>query len=359
MTNTARPAVTGTAKVGSKLTASPGTWSQTGATIAYQWLANGVAIPSATARTYTLQQPQQDTKVTVQVTASKMGYPTTSAVSKATATVLPGVISSLAAPTVSGDAKVDSTLTATAGSWKPTPDALAYQWTSDGTPIDGATAPALAVGPDLVGHALSVTVTASKAGYDDVSATSAATAPVVPGTFAVSAPPTVNGTPRLGETMTFDPGTFAPSQADVAIQWLRAGRPVAGATGTTYRLTAADLGSRIAARMTITRPGYTPVTERTRSSFRVKSVSRLHVLADPGSGRVKLQIVVTAPKVSPVDGTVRIRSRGKLLAELTLRNGAATARLTDLPAGTRTFTIRYLGSDTATSAVLTRDVRIG
>ncbi len=53
MKNTARPTVTGKPQVGVKLTASPGTWTPSGATYAYQWYADGVAVSGATKRTFT------------------------------------------------------------------------------------------------------------------------------------------------------------------------------------------------------------------------------------------------------------------------------------------------------------------
>ena len=52
--NTALPKVSGTAKVGSRLTATPGAWNAANATYAYQWLADGAPIQGATGATTTL-----------------------------------------------------------------------------------------------------------------------------------------------------------------------------------------------------------------------------------------------------------------------------------------------------------------
>ena len=52
---------------------------------------------------------------------------------------------------------------------------LAYQWTADGVPVAGATTPTFTPGPDEVGKAIAVTVTATRAGYIDVAAPSVAT----------------------------------------------------------------------------------------------------------------------------------------------------------------------------------------
>lgn len=54
LTNTTAPKVTGTAKVGAKVTALPGSWSAAPSSYTYQWKANGQAISGATASTYTM-----------------------------------------------------------------------------------------------------------------------------------------------------------------------------------------------------------------------------------------------------------------------------------------------------------------
>ena len=91
--NTVKPTITGTAKVGSTLTASRGTWNPTDATLAYQWKADGVAIAGATSTTLKPPLAQVGKRITVQVTASRRGYASVAALSAATAAVLPGVLS--------------------------------------------------------------------------------------------------------------------------------------------------------------------------------------------------------------------------------------------------------------------------
>lgn len=66
------PTVTGTAKVGETLTASPGTW-QGAPTYAYQWLADGVAISGATSATYEAAEPDEGKVIVVRVTATNAG----------------------------------------------------------------------------------------------------------------------------------------------------------------------------------------------------------------------------------------------------------------------------------------------
>lgn len=81
-------------------------------------------------------------------------------------------------PSISGDARVGHTLTATAGSWTPSPVSLAYQWLADGGAISGATQTTLAVGSGLAGKTISVRVTGTRSGYTSATRTSAATGAV-------------------------------------------------------------------------------------------------------------------------------------------------------------------------------------
>jgi surface antigen len=359
LVNTEAPVVAGTAKVGAVLTSTRGAWRPTSATVAYQWYADGRPLKDAVGATLKLTRARLDQLITVRTTASQLGYPTTSATSVPTAPVQPGQLRNLTAPAISGEAKVDSALTLSPGTWTPEP-ALAFQWFADGQPIPGATGTTLALGPDLVGRVITAQVSATREGYAAVTAAAAPTAPVAPGTFTVATAPSLRGVARLGETLTVDPGTFAPSdpEVQVAVQWVRDGQPVLGATGTTYQISNLDLGARLAARVTLTRAGYTTTTVQTPRSARVKTDPRVRVGVDRGAHRVRVTVTVTAPGVSEVTGPVVVRLAG-VSRQVTLRHGTVTVTLKDLPRGTRTMTVRYAGSDVVNRAVTTRTVRIG
>jgi hypothetical protein len=69
--NTALPVITGTATVGSTLTASNGTWSgTTPITYTRQWKKGGVNIAGATNTTYVVQAGDSGAAITVTVTAT-------------------------------------------------------------------------------------------------------------------------------------------------------------------------------------------------------------------------------------------------------------------------------------------------
>ncbi|CAI9414680.1 CHAP domain-containing protein [Nocardioides sp. T2.26MG-1] len=353
------PAVTGNAKVGAVLTATSGAWRPTAVSVGYQWLADGQPIAGAVDTSLKLTRARLDQQITVRATASQLGYPTASATSAPTEPVQPGQLKNVVAPAITGEAQVDSSLTLSPGTWTPTPD-LTYQWLADGSPIPGATATTLALGPDLVGRTITAQVTATRAGYAAVTASAAPTQPVAPGTFAVTTAPALVGTARLGETLAVDPGRFSPADAGVhvAIQWLRDGEPVPDATGSTYPVTNLDLGSRISARVTLSRLGYTTAALETPRSATVKSDPRMRLVVSPGAHAARVTVTLTAPGVTEVTGSVVVRFAG-VAREVPLRHGTATVRLTDLPQGKRTLTVRYAGSDAVNRVVGTRTVRIG
>lgn len=81
------PVVSGTAKVGKKLTARSGAWGPMPVTLRYQWYANGKKISKATKSTYKVASKDKGKKITVVVTGSKTGYTTVAKKSKATKSV--------------------------------------------------------------------------------------------------------------------------------------------------------------------------------------------------------------------------------------------------------------------------------
>jgi surface antigen len=186
--NTTAPKITGTPKVGVRLTAGRGSWTSSsgvmrGAPISYkyQWLANSSAISGATASTFTPTATHVGKRISVKVTVSSPGYPAAAKTSGQTADVANGSFTNTAAPTVSGTPKVGVTLTATSGKWSPTPSSYRYQWWADGVAIGAANSATYTPSAADEGKRLSATVTAIKTGYNDAARTSATTSPVAPG----------------------------------------------------------------------------------------------------------------------------------------------------------------------------------
>ncbi|XBB65323.1 hypothetical protein ABFU82_14505 [Nocardioides sp. WV_118_6] len=258
VTTSPKPTVTGSAVVGSTLTAQAGTWAPSGVTLAHQWLRDGAVISGATAPSYQLVEADRGTKITVKVTGTLAGgYPPVARTSDPTATVQ-GVLAP-GTPTITGQAVVGRTLTAQTGTWTPAPS-FAYEWLAGGVKVDGATGASFVPTAAQAGKAITVKVTGSLSGYQSSSRTSVATAAVQPGTL-TTATPTVSGEVAVGATLTAHAGTWGPAGVTLAHQWLRDGAVIAGATSSTYVLTPADAGTTVTVKVTGTLPGYTTAAE--------------------------------------------------------------------------------------------------
>ncbi|MFT3888888.1 MAG: CAP domain-containing protein [Arachnia sp.] len=82
-----KPTISGTAKVGKKLTAKAGTWKPGGTKLTYQWYRGSTKIVGATKSTYTLRRADKGKVITVKVKGTKKGYLTVTKTSAETAKV--------------------------------------------------------------------------------------------------------------------------------------------------------------------------------------------------------------------------------------------------------------------------------
>ncbi|HML50506.1 MAG TPA: carboxypeptidase regulatory-like domain-containing protein [Propionicimonas sp.] len=170
----AYPTISGTAKVGQRLTAVPGAWSPSEVVLHYQWYASGVSLSGATSSTFTLTPAQRGKSMTVAVTGWLNGTATITTTSSPTVAVAPGTLSAKT-PVISGKAKVGKTLKAKPGSWGPAPVTLRYQWYANGGKIAKATKSSYTIAKRYKGKKITVKVTGSKSGYSTVTKKSKAT----------------------------------------------------------------------------------------------------------------------------------------------------------------------------------------
>jgi hypothetical protein len=174
-------------------------------------------------------------------------------------------------PTISGTATKGETLVASTGSWSgTTPISFAFLWRrcdsagANCASITGATNTTYVLQSADVGSRLRVLVTASNAD-GTASALSDATSVVTSGGVPkFSGEPTVSGSPVVGQRLSATNGSWTGDQPiTFAYQWVRCGADggksdgsncttISGATGTTYVLTSAEVGSRIRVRVTAT-----------------------------------------------------------------------------------------------------------
>lgn len=173
-------------------------------------------------------------------------------------------------PTITGRAVEGNVLTASNGSWSGTgPFNYTYRWlrcpasgsggNGEGcTAISGATFRRYTVRHADVGQRLRVRVTAANS-EGLASATSNATAVIraAPARPRNTTPPTISGTPQVGQTLTANNGTWVGQQPlTFTYRWRRCDSngancsDIGGATAKTYVLTSADQGTTLRVRVT-------------------------------------------------------------------------------------------------------------
>ena len=257
-----------------------------------------------------------------------------------TVTLGPGTLVS-PQPVVNGTPAVGQVLSVAPGAWGPAPVTLGFQWLRDGVAIPGAAATTYRVTAEDAGRQLAVTVTGTKAGYAAASTTS------VPRTVVrllTSTPtPAISGSAQVGQTLTAVPGTWSPAPVTLRFQWNRSGKPILGATRSTYRLTSADAGRAITVTVTGSKTGY-PSAARTSAG---KSVAKVLTSQPPpkitGTARVGATLRADAGTWRPGAVTLRYswHRSGKPIAGANSR----TYRLTAADAG-KWITLTVTGSKT-------------
>ncbi|MEU0832373.1 hypothetical protein [Streptomyces sp. NPDC005969] len=269
--NSAPPAITGTAKVGERLTASTGTWTPAPASYTYQWNADGKAVSGATASTYTVPATLLGKKLTVTVTAHRTGTPDVQATSAAVTAAQGAAPKATTAPKITGTAKVGAKLTAAPGSWSPSATSYAYQWKADGKAIKGATASTYTVPATLLGKKVTVTVTARRTGHADGSATTASVKIAAGSAPKVTKAPTISGTAKVGRILKAAHGTWTPAPTSYAYQWYANGKAITGATKSSLTLKSAQRGKKITVKVTARRTGHTSGSATSKAT---KAVAR-------------------------------------------------------------------------------------
>ncbi|MBU4213087.1 MAG: hypothetical protein KJ792_00350, partial [Actinobacteria bacterium] len=242
-------AVSGTAHIGQTLTATTAAsaWSPTPSAVTYTWYDVSGGAVLGTGTTYELTIADLGRTLYVQAAATLAGYTTSEVASTWIGAVGSGGLTLTSAPAITGGLRVGATATATAPDLSPTPDAIAYQWfTSDGTPIAGATSLTFTPTPDLLGRSLYLEATASRAGYQSYVVGSNLSGTVALAALAPVTNLTVPSAATFGVALTLTAPTFSPAADAVSYQWYRTPDvEITGATGTSYTPTSADLGTQL------------------------------------------------------------------------------------------------------------------
>jgi hypothetical protein len=268
----ALPPLTGDPIVGQPLKVEAVGWTPAPATTTFAWLrcnANArlcAPVAGATTDTYTLVAADAGHTLIAAVTGTATpAKQTVLSSSSGLARTAPGPVAS-DRPSITGTLQQGKKLTGSAGTWSGSGTiTYAYQWyRCDGNgahcaSIHGATRSTYTQVAADAGKTIALTVRATDAtgttpGYSWFAGV------VAPGTatFAVTAQPSLSGTPAVGRTLKVSGGAFTTTPASATYAWLQCnpnGRvctPIAGASTDSYTVSSADAGHALLAVVTAT-----------------------------------------------------------------------------------------------------------
>lgn len=205
----------------------------------------------------------------------------------------------LSSPVIAADtvAEVGLDLSLTdAGTYNETPESLTYQWQRDGVDIVGATGTSYTLIPLDAEKDITVVETATFGAL--ILETSSNAIEAIP-VYENVTPPTISSAayPALeGETLTLTGGTWGFVPISFDYQWLLDGEEIAGATATTYVVTALDLDL--------------PITCRVRANYSMTYVEVVTNTITPETYVNTVAPVIAADDIPAVDRYLRVTNQG-------------------------------------------------
>ena len=152
--------------------------------------------------------------------------------------------------------------------------------------------------------------------------------------------PKVSGTKKVGKTLKATAGTWPVPGVSLKYQWLRDGKAIGGATGSSYKLKVKDAGARLSVRVTASSPGY-PSAAATSSSVKVAKLKakvsvKLAKKSIKAKQRGKVTVTVKISGIKKPTGKLLIRDGKKTIKTVTLKakhQGKVTVKLPKLKKG--------------------------
>ena len=360
------PAITGTVAEDQILTADTAGISDADGlgAFSYRWLRNGAVIVGATGSSYTLDDADVGSQISVEVSYTD-GQGTPETVTSAQVGPVANVNDApVGVPAITGTVAEDQTLTADTSGISDADGlgAFSYRWLRNGAAITGATGTTYTLTDADVGQQISVEVSYTDTQGTPETVTSVQVGPVANVNDLPVGVPVITGTVAEDQTLTAD--TSGISDADglgaFSYRWLRNGAAITGATGTTYTLTDADVGQQISVEVSYTDTQGTPETVTSVQVGPVANVNDLPVGVPVITGTVAEDQTLTADTsgISDADGLGAFSYRW-------LRNGAAitgatgtTYTLTDADVGQQ-ISVEVSYTDTQGTPETVTSVQVG
>jgi len=242
----------------------------------YQWNRDGAAIEGATAATYTLSEADVGANISVTVSYTDGYGAAESVVSAETADISKANDAPTGSLVISGTAAEGETLTLDTSSIADVDGvgAFTYIWLKDGAVLTGQIGATYTLTQADVGSVFLASVSYT----DGLGVTETLSAQATEAVVNLNDDPTgslvISGDAQKGSILTLDSSSIADEDGlgTFAITWLSDDQEISGSTGTTYTLTASEVGSTISAAIEYTDGQGTVETVRSSSTSAVKDV---------------------------------------------------------------------------------------
>ena len=249
----------GVLRPGAKASLNPLGWTVPKVTVSYKWQTRvdggaWVTVPKATKSSYTVVAADAGKDLRLVISATKPGYDFAVIEGAGESVYFTAPLAFTTTPVVSGSGAVGTTLTSTAGALSVSGAKFSYQWFREGVALPAATTSTLVVQEPFVGNELTVTVTATKAGYAPISFTPN----MVVGTWGAAPTatgknlPKIIGSAAVGQTLSATTGVWSLDGLTFSYDW-KVGGVSTGTTTPTYVVTAPGV---VTVTVTATRAGY-------------------------------------------------------------------------------------------------------
>lgn len=241
--------LSGTPTSGQTLSASVSDPDGISGPVQYYWYADNEVIEDANSSTFTLTNEQIGAAITVQGTYTDDGGINESHISDATDDV--SAISYDATVTISGDAVIGSTLTATVADQNGIENAtIIYTWYANDEEIEDEVLSTLTLGEAQFGKVITVKATFEDDRGFSESPISAATDPVARTNSEGSI--TIEGTPTVGNTLNTTIADDDGATGTITYQWFADAQAISGATQSSYTVEASLIGQVLTVQATYT-----------------------------------------------------------------------------------------------------------
>jgi len=267
------------------------------------------------------------------------------------------------APNITGSGQVGTQLTGQDPTWNLAGVTDTYQWYRGTRAISGATASTYLVTVSDLNQDLSLRVTGSLPGYQAGTTTSNTIRGVAGPALTVATPPSLSGSAKIDQTLSVVDPVWDESGVRNAYQWLRNGSPIAGATRSSYRVTASDVGAELTARVTGSKTGFADgvVTTAAKRVPAVPSTTTAALAASTVAKgkRARITVTVTATGFADPTGVITVKEGSRTLKKFTLKgshHGVKTLKLPALAAGKHKLKAFYAGNAKITGSTSARVV---